>query len=108
MQRMTYRMFLVVPLLCLLCSPPATGAEPAKPNILLILADDMGFSDVGCFGGEIPTPHLDQLAARGLRFTQMYNTSKCFPSRACLLTGAYAQQVNMARGAGAIQNASSS
>ncbi len=105
MKRMTSAMYLVFALPCLLSSSPVTGAEPAKPNILLILADDMGFSDVGCFGGEIPTPHLDQLAARGMRFTQMYNTSKCFPSRACLLTGAYAQQVNMARGPGAIQNA---
>ena len=65
----------------------ARGDED-RPNIILILADDMGFSDLGCYGGEIATPRLDQLAAAGLRFTQMYNTSKCFPSRACLLTGA--------------------
>ncbi len=74
-----------------------TGAPrplPARPNIVLILADDMGFSDLGCYGGEIATPNLDRLANNGLRFTQMYNTARCWPSRACLLTGYYAQQVN--------------
>jgi arylsulfatase len=70
---------------------------PPRPNILLILVDDMGFSDVGCFGGEIETPNLDRLAAEGMRLTGIHNTSKCFPSRACLLTGVYAQQCGMAR-----------
>jgi len=74
----------------------ATDSE--RPNIILFLADDMGFSDLGCYGGEIDTPNLDRLAREGLRFTQFYNTSKCFPSRACLLTGCYAQQVGMDRG----------
>ena len=64
----------------------------ARPDILLILVDDMGWSDIGCYGGEIRTPNLDSLAYRGIRFTQFHNTSKCFPSRACLLTGVYAQQ----------------
>ena len=68
---------------------------PKRPNILLILADDMGFSDLGCYGSEIQTPNLDSLAENGLRFTQFYNTSKSFPSRACLLTGLYAQQAGM-------------
>jgi arylsulfatase A-like enzyme len=77
----------------------------ARPNVLLILADDMGFSDIGCYGGEIATPHLDRLAANGLRFTQAYNTAKCFPSRACLLTGAYAQDVGMDRAPGRITGA---
>ncbi len=63
-----------------------------KPNILVILVDDMGWSDIGSYGGEIETPNIDRLASNGLRFTQMYNTSKCFPSRAALLTGLYAQQ----------------
>ncbi|MCK5703491.1 MAG: sulfatase-like hydrolase/transferase, partial [Cyclobacteriaceae bacterium] len=63
-----------------------------KPNILLILVDDMGWSDIGCYGGEVKTPNLDRLAENGIRFTQMHNTSKCFPSRASLLTGVYAQQ----------------
>ena len=68
--------------------------EPkARPNFLIILADDMGFSDAGCYGGEIATPHLDGLAAGGLRFSQAYNTARCWPSRAALMTGYYAQQV---------------
>src|SRR3954466_1686204 len=71
----------------------ALAAGPAKPNILLILADDMGFSDAGCYGGEIQTPNLDRLAANGLRFTQFYNTARCWPTRAAILTGYYAQQV---------------
>jgi arylsulfatase len=66
-----------------------------KPNIILILVDDMGYSDIGCYGGEISTPNLDKLANQGIRFTQMHNTSKCFPSRATLLTGVYAQQNGM-------------
>ncbi|MFQ5809345.1 MAG: arylsulfatase [Armatimonadota bacterium] len=67
---------------------------PRKPNFLVVLADDMGFSDAGCYGGEIQTPNLDRLAAGGLRFTQFYSTGRCWPSRASLLTGFYAQQVN--------------
>lgn len=59
----------------------------AKPNILLILADDMGFSDIGCFGSEIRTPSLDTLGTNGVRYTQMYNSARCCPSRAALLTG---------------------
>ena len=60
--------------------------KPEQPNILLIMVDDMGFSDIGCYGGEILTPNLDRLAVEGLRFSRFYNTAKCFPSRACLLT----------------------
>ena len=72
----------------------AAQTAPAKrPNILLIMADDLGFSDLGCYGGEIATPNLDALAQGGLRFTQFYNTARCWPSRAALLTGYYAQQV---------------
>src|SRR5215472_18514022 len=74
----------------------ASLAMPAaplkKPNFLLILADDMGFSDAGCYGGDIDTPNLDRLAGHGLRFTQAYSTARCGPSRSCLLTGYYAQQ----------------
>ncbi len=62
------------------------------PNIILISADDLGWSDVGCYGSEVKTPNIDRLAEQGMRFTQFHNTSKCFPSRACLLTGIYAQQ----------------
>jgi arylsulfatase len=71
----------------------AKAAEPTRPNVLLIVADDMGFSDAGCYGGEIATPNLDNLAANGLRFTQFYNTARCWPTRAAGLTGYYAQQV---------------
>ena len=71
----------------------ANAAAPSKPNILLILADDMGFSDAGCYGGEIATPNLDALAKGGVRFTQFYNTARCWPSRAAILTGYYAQEV---------------
>ena len=74
-------------------------AQPAvhKPNILLILADDLGFSDIGCYGGEVHTPNLDKLADRGLSYTQFYNTTRCWPSRAAILTGYYAQQVRRDR-----------
>ncbi len=65
----------------------------APPNIIVILADDLGYSDLGCYGGEIATPNLDALAAGGLRFTQAYNTARCWPSRAAAMTGYYAQQV---------------
>ena len=77
----------------ILCSGIARSAPPAKPNILLILADDMGYSDAGCYGGDVRTPNLDSLAANGLRFTQFYNTARCWPSRAAILTGYYAQAV---------------
>lgn len=74
---------------------PAAPAQAAKPNFLIILADDMGYSDVGCYGGEIQTPNLDRLAANGLRFTQFYNTARCWPTRSSLMTGYYAQQIGM-------------
>lgn len=81
------------------CLPTfAHGAEdtaPSRPNIVLILADDLGWSDLGCFGGEINTPHLDKLAANGLRFTQFYNTARCCPTRASLLTGLYPHQAGV-------------
>jgi len=73
---------------------PASAA-PAKPNIIYILADDMGFSDLGCYGSEIATPNLDALAAGGLRFTQFYNTARCCPTRASLLTGLYPHQAGI-------------
>lgn len=65
-----------------------------KPSILFILADDLGWSDLGCYGGEIETPNLDSLAKNGLRFTQFYNTARCWPTRGALLTGYYAQQIH--------------
>ncbi len=75
-------------------NPVSGNAEsPARPNVLLILADDLGYSDLGCYGSEIDTPNLDRLAEQGLRFTQFYNTARCWPTRAALLTGHYAQTV---------------
>lgn len=71
------------------CSSPMEKKEPEKPNIVLILADDMGYSDIGCYGGEINTPNLDQLALEGIRFSQFYNAARCCPTRASLLTGLY-------------------
>ena len=72
---------------------PASRARNAKPNVMVILADDLGFSDIGAYGGEIDTPNLDRLARGGLRFTQATNTARCWPSRAALLTGFYPQSI---------------
>lgn len=71
------------------------AATAKRPNIVVILADDMGFSDIGCYGSEIHTPNIDVLAADGLRFTQFYNTARCCPTRASLLTGLYSHQAGM-------------
>ena len=70
--------------------------NPVRPNILIIMADDLGYSDLGCYGGEIQTPNLDGLAEKGIRFTQFYNAARCCPSRASLLTGKYPHQAGMA------------
>src|SRR6476620_8142114 len=70
-----------------------SAADIARhPNIVVILADDLGFSDLGCYGSEIATPNIDRLAAHGLRFTQFYNYARCCPTRAALLTGLYPHQ----------------
>ncbi|MHC2068266.1 arylsulfatase [Bremerella sp. T1] len=74
---------------------PLLTMAAEKPNIVLIMADDMGFSDIGCYGGEIDTPNLDALAEGGLRFTQFYNTARCCPTRAALLTGLYQHQAGI-------------
>jgi arylsulfatase A-like enzyme len=73
----------------------ALKGQTKRPNILLILADDLGFSDLGCFGGEISTPNLDRLGANGIRFTQLYNNARCCPSRAALMTGQNPHKVGM-------------
>ena len=73
----------------------ARAASPTKPNIVLIVADDMGFSDLGCYGSEINTPNIDKLAANGMRCTQFYNTARCCPSRASLLTGLYPHRAGL-------------
>ena len=77
----------------LLLSTNCSKKEVKPPNIVVIMADDLGFSDLGCYGGEIETPNLDKLAEAGLRFTQFNNTGRCWPSRAALLTGYYPQQI---------------
>ena len=79
--------------LCVAVWLRAAATQP--PNIIVILSDDMGYSDLGCYGGEIATPNLDALAAGGLRFTQFYNTARCCPTRASLLTGLYPHQAGV-------------
>ena len=73
-----------IALLIALIAPFAHAAAPPKPNVVVILVDDMGFSDIGCYGSEISTPNLDALAKSGVRFTQFYNTARCCPTRAAL------------------------
>ena len=82
------------PLLALLFATLTALAAPQRPNVVLILADDLGYSDLGCYGSEIATPNLDGLAKNGVRFTQFYNTARCWPSRSALLSGYYAQQIH--------------
>jgi len=91
---MTSRWLLAMPA-GLLTASGSPAAEPARPNIVILLADDMGFSDIGCYGGEIATPHLDALASNGLRFSQFYNAGRCCPTRASLLTGLYPHQTGV-------------
>ncbi|MFN5804794.1 MAG: arylsulfatase, partial [Opitutia bacterium] len=81
-------------LLIALAAAALACAAPSRPNVMMILADDLGYSDLGCYGGEIATPNLDGLAQNGLRFTQFYNTARCWPSRSALLSGYYAQQIH--------------
>jgi len=78
-----------------LVTESARAVEAARPNILVIMSDDMGFSDLGCYGGEIETPNLDRLASHGIRFTQFYNNARCCPTRASLLTGLYPHQAGI-------------
>jgi arylsulfatase len=85
---------LSLPFLALLASIITTTAA-TKPNIVVVLVDDVGFSDLGCYGSEIPTPNLDRLAAEGVRFTQFYNTARCSTTRASLITGLYPHQAGM-------------
>ncbi len=86
---------IVAVLLAVLAVSSGRSVAAARPDIVIIMVDDMGFSDVGCYGSEIDTPHLDRLAAGGLRFTQFYNTGRCCPTRAALLTGLYPHQAGM-------------
>jgi arylsulfatase len=79
--------FVVAMEAALLLGGSATAQAAPRPNVVLILADDLGYSDIGSYGGEIATPNLDRLAARRLRFRRFYNTARCSPTRAALLTG---------------------
>ena len=93
-------MLLAVPLILSGCtSESRTKAQISdeRPNIVIIMADDLGYSDIGCYGGEIQTPNLDALAKNGVRFSQFYNASRCCPTRASLLTGKYPHQVGLQR-----------
>ena len=95
-KRCDKRLFLV--LMCLVAGIAFSQPKKAntkKPNVIVILTDDMGFSDIGCFGSEIKTPNIDKLAANGISFTHFYNTSRCSPSRASLMTGLYPHQAGM-------------
>lgn len=84
-----------VPLLVALVATTSCNREKEQPNILLVLVDDMGFSDPGCYGGEISTPNLDRLAYGGIRMTRVYNSARCCPSRASLFTGLYPHQAGI-------------
>ena len=78
------------------CAWLRRGRSPRRqPDIVLIMADDMGYSDIGCYGGEIRTPNIDRLAHNGVRFTHGYNTARCCPTRACLMTGLYPHQAGV-------------
>ena len=83
------KLVLSVFVLSALLVAPASAVEAPRPNILLVMCDDMGYSDVGCYGSEIDTPHIDRLAREGMRFTQFYNNAKCTTTRASLITGLY-------------------
>jgi arylsulfatase len=92
-----FKKYVVVVIICGLPSCLVLAQKPAnkKPNVIVILSDDMGYSDIGCFGSEIRTPNIDRLAKNGSSFTHFYNTARCSPSRASLLTGLYPHQAGM-------------
>ena len=97
---MTLKKNLLSTLLCFFFSTGLVMAnssedEPTKPNVIFFLVDDLGYSDLGCYGSEIETPYLDGLAEAGVRFSQFYNTARCCPSRASLLTGLYQHQAGI-------------
>src|SRR5687768_3746649 len=92
---MRTRNFIAVCLALLGVLPIPGFGQKKQPNILIIMADDMGYSDVGSYGGEIKTPNIDQLAAGGLKFKQFYNAARCCPTRASLMTGLYPHQAGM-------------
>ena len=92
---MRFILLLLASLLSASCASNPSSNETKRPNIIVIMSDDMGFSDIGCYGGEINTPTLDKLATNGLRFSQFYNTGRCCPTRGALLTGVYQHQAGI-------------
>ena len=94
-QSVFVKRFLLILLGLCLMTPALTAVATSRPNIIIAMADDMGWSDIGCYGGEINTPNLNALAKEGVRFTQFYNTGRCCPTRATLLSGVYAHQAGI-------------
>ena len=90
-----HRGALIAGVLALVTVGSASAEEAKRPNVVIIMSDDMGFSDLSCYGGELTTPNLDALAAGGVRFTQFYNNARCCPTRASLLTGLYPHQAGI-------------
>ena len=90
---MSFRPLISLLLIGFLLGCSQTTSPKNSTNVILIIVDDMGFSDLGGYGSEIDTPNIDRLAYNGVRFTNAYNTSKCFPSRASILTGLYPQRI---------------
>ena len=95
MKRVTFKIAFVCFIFIAFVNSSAKVDAAKRPNIILIMSDDMGYSDIGCYGGEIQTPNLDGLAAGGIRFTQFYNTARCCPTRASLLSGLYPHQAGV-------------
>ena len=97
MKKPLFRLATILCFLLFLIGKGSSGFAQNRPNIIVIMADDLGYSDIGCYGSEIKTPNLDKLAAKGAKFTQFYNAARCCPSRASLLTGVYPHQAGMGR-----------
>lgn len=92
---MRYTFYFLLTIVIVGCKPAEQKKEDKKPNVIVVLVDDMGYSDIGCYGSEIETPNIDKLGMNGLRFSQFYNAARCCPSRASLLTGLYPHQAGM-------------
>src|SRR5690606_6449647 len=87
--------FVMVGQACCLPTQAQQADENRRPHIVLVMADDLGYSDIGCYGGEVQTPNLDRLAAEGIRYKQFYNAARCCPTRAALISGLYPHQAGM-------------
>lgn len=96
------RNFLLIAFWCCCSGVLAQEKGNNRPNIIIIMADDLGYSDIGCYGGEINTPNIDRLAKNGMRMANFYNNARCCPTRASLLTGQYAHKVGLAANGNAL------